>query len=246
MDQRIYKTSPGQYSAGEAIGILLLESPVPFIPGDVANASTYRFPVRFQPVKGYSVARAVSGDASVYRDLLEAALALKAQGVRAITGDCGYMALHQTRLAQELNLPVFLSSLLQLPFIRSIIKPGAKVGILVASGAGITSRILAGAGIEMTPDLIFAGMDAKPAFKSFGIDETGELDAAAVEQEVVETGLELLAKNPDIGAFLLECSLLPPYSAALQQATGLPVFDYVTMINYVFSAVIQIRYSGFV
>ena len=41
----IYKTQKGQVSSGEAIGILLLETSVPFIPGDVANATTYSFPM---------------------------------------------------------------------------------------------------------------------------------------------------------------------------------------------------------
>ncbi len=44
------KTRKGQASSGEAIGILLLDTSVPFIPGDVANATTYDFPVRFQNV----------------------------------------------------------------------------------------------------------------------------------------------------------------------------------------------------
>jgi hypothetical protein len=48
-----------------------------------------------------------------------------------------------------------------------------------------------------------------------------------------------MAQESAVGAILLECSLLPPYAAALQAAVGVPVFDYVTMINYVFSAVVR-------
>jgi hypothetical protein len=44
----IYHAREGQTSSGEAIGILLLDTSVPFIPGDVANATTYPFPVRFR------------------------------------------------------------------------------------------------------------------------------------------------------------------------------------------------------
>jgi hypothetical protein len=39
--------------------------------------------------------------------------------------------------------------------------------------------------------------------------------------------------------------VLPPYGAAVQQATGLPVFDFVTMINYVYTAVVKQRFTGF-
>ncbi|MEJ2282128.1 MAG: aspartate/glutamate racemase family protein, partial [Desulfobacterales bacterium] len=81
----IYTTQKGQVSAGEAIGILLLETSVPFIPGDVANASTYSFPVRFQKVPGFSVRRALSKDPSVFAELRDAAGELVQQGVRAVT-----------------------------------------------------------------------------------------------------------------------------------------------------------------
>jgi hypothetical protein len=49
----IYHARKGQVSSGEAIGILLLDTAVPFIPGDVANATTYDFPVCFRKVEGF-------------------------------------------------------------------------------------------------------------------------------------------------------------------------------------------------
>ena len=62
-DDMIYYGRKGQYTGGEAIGILTLESsPVAFIPGDVNNATTYPFPVRYQPVKGFSVQKAIGKD----------------------------------------------------------------------------------------------------------------------------------------------------------------------------------------
>ena len=42
------------------------------------------------------------------------------------------------------------------------------------------------------------------------------------------------ADHEEIQALLMECSLLPPYGAAIQAAVNLPVFDYITMINFVF------------
>ena len=47
------------------------------------------------------------------------------------------------------------------------------------------------------------------------------------------------ADHEEIQALLMECSLLPPYGAAIQAAVNLPVFDYITMINFVFSAVVK-------
>ena len=242
----IYTTRKGQVSSGEAIGILLLETSVPFIPGDVANASTYRFPVRFQKVAGFSVQRALSKDPTVYEHLRAAAMELVQQGVRAVTGDCGFMGIHQENLARELAVPVFLSSLMQIPFISRMIAPDAAVGIITADSRNLDDRLLAAVGVADPGNLVIAGLEAQNNFYRFAIEETGTLDAAAVENEVVGLARQMVEQHPAIRAMLLECSLLPPYAASVQQAVNLPVFDYVTMINFVFSAVVRQRFTGFV
>jgi hypothetical protein len=38
--------------------------------------------------------------------------------------------------------------------------------------------------------------------------------------------------------------MLPPYSRAVQQATGVPVFDFISMIDYVQSGAYQRAYQG--
>jgi len=242
----IYRTKKGQVSSGEAVGILLLDTSVPFVPGDVANATTYDFPVRFQKVQGFSVRRAIGKDPEIYEALREAAEALAGQGVRAVTGDCGFMAAHQKRLARELPVPVFLSSLLQIPFIAAIVGDAAKVGVLTADSRSLDDALLRQVGVTNSGGLAIAGLQDCPEFYRFAIEETGMLDTDAVEGEVVEAARSLVEREPAVGALLLECSLLPPYAAAVQEAVGLPVFDYVTMIRHVFSAVIRRRYTGFV
>jgi hypothetical protein len=242
----IYTTQKGQVSSGEAIGILLLETSVPFIPGDVANATTYSFPVRFKKVRGFSVQRALSKDPTVYEDLREAARDLVQQGVRAVTGDCGFMGIHQKKLARELGVPVFLSSLLQIPFISQLIGEKAKVGIITADSKSLSVDLLAAVGVSDPANLVIGGLQECQQFYRFAIEETGSLDVTAVEQEVVNVTQDMVAEDPQIRAILLECSLLPPYGAAVQNAVNLPVFDYVTMINFVFSAVVKQRYVGFI
>ncbi len=241
----IYRTRKGQISSGEAIGILLLDTSVPFIPGDVANATTYNFPVRFQMVEGFTVARALGKDPSVFDALADAAGRLVGQGVRAVTGDCGFMLLHQHNLARVLDVPVFLSSLLQIPFIAGMLSPSAKVGVITADSRSLDEGLLAAAGGGDLDRLAIQGLEEKKNFYSFAIEETGVLDRDAVEREVVYAARELMSRDPAVKAVLLECSLLPPYAAAVQEAVGLPVFDYVTMINYVFSAVVRRRFDGF-
>ena len=243
----IYHGKKGQYSGGEAIGILILESsPVAFIPGDVNNASTYPFPVRYQHVDGFSVQKAIGKDPSIYINILGAAKSLVQQGVRAITGGCGFMGIHQPRLAKEIEVPVFLSSLIQIPFISSIIGINSKLGVITADAKNLTEDLLTAVGVSNLSNLIISGLENRPIFYQFAIEERGCLDEVAVKEEVVDTAKKLVAEDPDIRAILLECSLLPPYALSVQEEVNLPVFDYVTMIKFVFSAVVQRSYSGFI
>jgi hypothetical protein len=241
----IYKANVGQASYGEAIGILLLDASNPFIPGDVANATTYDFPVRFQKVKGFSVERALGKDPTIFDVLLAAARDLESQGVRAVTGDCGFMGLHQRELARHLAVPVFLSSLLQIPFILPIMHPESKLGIITANSNSLDQSLLEAMGIPLSDRLKMIGLQDEAYFKKGILDEIGVLDTEKVEQEVVNSAKQLLSDDAAVKAILLECSCLPPYGAAVQKATGVPVFDYITMINFVFAAVVKRKFEGY-
>ncbi len=242
-----YTIKPGQVSYGEAVGILLLENFAPLIPGDTANATTYRYPVRFERVPGLSVERIFRHDRSLYPAVRDAARALKREGVRAVTGDCGFMAVYQRELAEELGLPVFLSSLLQIPFISLIIGREDSIGVITADSQALSSELLSWAGVngELQGRLRIAGLEGSPHFRKAVIEEQGVLDTEGVEAEVVQQAVRLQKEHPGMKAVLLECSMLPPYGAAVQAALGLPVFDYVTMIDYVWSAVVKRTFEGY-
>jgi hypothetical protein len=240
-----YRARRGQVAYGYSVGIVCLEYFLPFIPGDVGNASTYDFPVLYREVKGASCdAIIMRQDPAMLPIVLEAAEDLVGQGAKAITSDCGYFGAYQREIADALPVPVFLSSLMQVPFILSMLGPHRKVAALVANGASLSSRVLDALGIHDTSRIVFRGLEDKTEFRRTVLDECGTLDVDAVEQEVVEAALEVQAEHLDVGALLLECSDLPPYSAAVQAATGLPVFDWIGFINYVHQAVVAKQYSG--
>jgi Asp/Glu/hydantoin racemase len=239
-----YKVKKGQVSYGEPIGILLLENYAPFIPGDVANATTYDFPVRFQRVEGLTVERIFKHDLSLLDSMIEAGKQLIRDGVRAITGDCGFMAIYQDQLTEALQVPMFLSSLLQIPFMSLMIRKTDKIGIVTANAPSLDQDVFNRIGIIDTGNLVILGLEEKSNFAGAAIDEVGYLDSEKVEQEVVSVALELVRRDADVKMILLECSLLPPYGAAVQEEVQLPVFDFVTMINYVHSAMVKKRFTG--
>ncbi len=241
----LYKTKPGQVSYGEAIGILLIENYVPYVPGDVANATTYDYPVRFQRIDGLTHRHLFAHDISAKEKVIEASQSLLREGVRAITGDCGFLALFQKEMKEILKVPVFLSSLLQLCFIEKLIPINSKIGIITANSISLTDSILDAVGAPEKSKLAIKGLEDKENFRKSVFDEEGYLDTDKIEKEVLEVADDLISENSDVKAILLECSLLPPYALTVSNSTGVPVFDYISMIDYVYSTVIKKGYSGY-
>ena len=242
----IYQANKGQTSYGEAIGIILMESFMPFPPGCPGNATTFEYPVRYEIVKGANMERLVyKGDPKLLQPFIDAGWALINQGVKAITGNCGFMVLYHDILAKEFPVPTFMSSLLQLPFISRLLKPGEKIGIITANSDTLTDKHLDIATNGADIPLAVTGMQKQINFYDAIHAEKGFLDFDKVEAEVVEVTGNLLEEHPDIKAILFECTDLPPYAAAVQEEFGLPVYDFSTMINYVYSATVRKRFIGY-
>lgn len=244
---RIYKAVQGQTTFGEAIGIIMMETFMPFPPGSPGNATTFAYPVRYAVVRGATMQRVVfDPDPNLLPLLVEAGKELVREGVRAITGNCGFMILFQDQMAREFDVPVFMSGLLQLPLISRMLKPGEKVGIITANAKTLSPQHLKIATNGIDVPIRLAGMEDQPCFYDAIHAEKGEIDFDRVEAEVVHVAMELVANDPAVKAILFECTDLPPYAAAVQEAVGLPVFDYTTMINYVFSGLVRKRFGGYV
>ena len=62
---------------------------------------------------------------------------------------------------------------------------------------------------------------------------TGVTPTLAVTDEVVGVVRKGLEEHPDIGAVVLECTDLPPYSARIRDELDIPMFDINTMISCV-------------
>jgi hypothetical protein len=242
----VYRTTAGRPVAyGYTVGMLCAEWNVPFVPGDLNNASTFDFPVRYLTVEGAAGSEVLSGDASAYGELfVAAAKQLEAEGVHAITGNCGYMAAYQDVVAAAVDVPVFMSSLVQAPMLLRMLGSHRRLAVLVANGGGISESVLRGAGITDPSRLLIQGLDHKPHFNEVIIQETGTLDEDVLRREVVEAAVEACRSDPDLGAILLECSDLPPYARSVSEATGLPVFDWAGFIRYVHDAVSPRSYQG--
>jgi hypothetical protein len=219
-----------------AIGILVMDARIERIPGDVGNPATFPFPVLCRTVAGATLKRLIAErDPSLLGPFIAAGRELVREGAKALTTTCGFMILFQEDLAREFPVPVFTSSLLQLPFIERTLRPQDRIGILTADAGNLTPEHLRRAGGDVSR-LTVCGLENGPFFREAIFSGRGRLDAGNVEAEVVAQARRMTTADPAIRAVLLECANLPPYAAAVQKAVGLPVYDFVTMIHHVQSA----------
>lgn len=239
------RARPGAVANGYPIGMLCAQWNIPFVPGDLNHAETFDFPMRYLQVDGLIGADILRGNGARYADLMiDAARRLETEGARAITSNCGFMAVFQQTVANAVEVPVFLSSLLQLTLLQRMIGPRRKIGILTANSAALTPELLDAVGVHDTGQLVVQGMEDFTHFREVILDEVGEMQPARFATEVVEGAIALQKQSSQIGLILTECSDLPAYSAAIHAATGLPVYDWASFIDYVHHAVIPRTYTG--
>ena len=224
------------YKPGAFLGVLMLETCFPRILGDIGNADSFEFPVRHAVVEGASPQRVVrDSDASLLSPFIDAGRALVKQGACAIATSCGFLVLFQRELSEALPVPVWTSSLLLLPELQAALPPGRRVGVITidADSLGRAHLHAAGADASTTP---IEGVTPGCSLQRSLLGNLATLDEAQAARDVVAAGRRLAARCPEVAALVLECTNMPPYAAALRQATGLPVHDITTLIAARFGA----------
>jgi hypothetical protein len=196
------------------LGILMLDTRFPRLPGDVGHASSWRMPVRYRTVAGASPQRVVrENDPALLRPFIDAARALADDGAAAITTSCGFLIRHQDALQAALTVPAWTSSLLLLPQMSA-------PGVITVDAASLGDI---GAPVE--------GLEPGGALQRTLLDDLPTLDAAAAEADTVAAARRLVARHPEVGQIVLECTNLPPHAAAVERATGRPVHHLMTLVH---------------
>lgn len=252
--RRIY-ARPGRYCSGMGLGIIILDEIYPGFPGDVRNPSAYPFPIQYQVADGVDIAALVRGEdkTSLLEPILDAARKLERMGCRAIAAECGYFAWFQKEIAQAVKVPVFASSLLQIPMAQMVIGRDQVVGVLVASGPHLSDRHLASVGVALGTNYVVhgAGDDGKtPQFASLWNKalrpEIPTADYELAERDFVKVAKDFAAANPDMGAMVLECTGFQPFARAVQREIDMPVFSWGTLLDYAYSVAVHRDFYGHV
>ncbi|HEX3175379.1 MAG TPA: aspartate/glutamate racemase family protein [Methylomirabilota bacterium] len=222
---------------GFTVGILMLDTRFPRITGDMGNATTFPFPVRYHRVTGADPDRVVRGGAEgLLPAFVDGARALEREGVGAITTNCGFLIKYQAQLAGAVRVPVFTSTLLLVPLVHRMLPPGQRVGLMTVNAGTLTREHLAGAGIAPEVPLTVIGMETEKEFTRALLDNELELDVDLAREEHVRVARRLVGEHPDVGAIVLECTNMPPYAADIQRETGRPVFDIVSLVTLMHGA----------
>lgn len=250
------KARDGHVCYGMGLGIILLNDAYPGFPGDVRNASGFPYPVQ------YEIAEGVTNKTLVYDNdpaqcrgaVIAAAKKLENLGCRAIAAECGYFAFFQQDVANAVNVPAFMSSLLQVPFIKQVIGPQKRVGIVCAQAQFLSEQHLANVGIDMAKtNIAIAGAQDEYGCSEFDNlwnpgkrPECPEAYFDKAEKQMIDCCRAFVGKYPDIGALMFECTGMQPFARAVQREVDLPVFSWGTLLDYAYSVVNHREYYGHV
>lgn len=212
-------------AGGGFVGVLMLDTRFPRLPGDIGHAGAFGGQVRHRVVPG-AVPRRVVADAQALREsdlvasFIEAARALAQEGARAITTSCGFLVLLQDELQAAVPVPVVTSSLLRLP---GLLANEPQVGVLTISAERLGKDHLLAAGVprERLADVVVQGVAPEGPFARAILGNEPAMDVEGAARDVVQAALSLRARAPRLRTAVLECTNMPPHAQAAGDAAGL-------------------------
>jgi len=190
---------------------------------------------------------------SCLEPIQRAAKKLEKMGCRAIAAECGYFAYFQRDIAGTVDVPVFMSSLLQVPLAQRLIGPDKVVGILVAREAQLLQAHLEAVGIQPGSNYIVTGAEDDgrcPEFEHLWYEPKRTDPPGAcydkAEKEFVQLAVDFYNAHPNMGAMMLECTGMQPFARAIQQEIDIPIFSWGTLLDYAYSVAVHRDYYGHV
>lgn len=235
------RTRGGKTVYGASVGILMLETQFPRIPGDIGNALTWPFPVQFSVIRGATPDNVVRGDPTARLDnFIAAGRDLVAMGCDGIATNCGFLALLQDELAEALGVPIATSALMQAPMIAATLPPDQHVSILTISKTTLSDRHLEAAGVPKGTPVV--GTDGGAEFTRAILGDERDIDFAACRSDLLQAAEQTMTEHPDTGAILLECTNMVPYAADIRRLVGRPVYSIHSFVTWFQSGLMPRRF----
>jgi hypothetical protein len=216
---------------GARIGIMVLDTGFERLPGDAGNALTWRFPVQYDVVTGVRPQDVIEGKPENVLPAFYAAIdRLTELGVDGIATSCGFLAMVHPQLRAYSSVPVASSSLMQIPLVLQTLPADKTVGVIVSDRRAMTDRLFMNIGAPVGLPLGELAFDGP--LRANMRNNAARVSYAEQERDVLETVERMLAETPSIGALVSECANLPPYSRAIEKTFGVPVYDVVSLVEW--------------
>ena len=219
------KTASDSGPAPGFLGVVMLDTRFPRLPGDIGHPDAFGVPTSLRVVKGAWPDKVVQSGAGLRAGRVVPAFvfvvrAMERDGAKAITTSCGFLVLLQKELQAAVRVPVVTSSLLQLP---ALLATQPRVGVLTISSGKLGAEHLRAAGVprERLKDVVVQGVDAGGEFATAILGNQLYMDVIQTSKEVVAAAVALKAREPQLEHLVLECTNMPPYRDAIESATGL-------------------------
>lgn len=218
------------------LGILMLDGKMADVPGCMASTATFPYPVVRRVVPGARPPGSAADVEALLPRYLDAARDLEQEGVSVLTENCnGLMVLLQDRLAAAVSVPVITSALLMVPQVHRMM-PARRIGILAFHPESVHEEVYNACGwSEREIPVAVGGVAGSEAWQEFL--RTKEIPAPPdtlrprLEGDLVAVGRRMAEEHPDLGAFVCECTLMPPANQALRDALRLPVYDILNLLD---------------
>jgi hypothetical protein len=217
--------TPPDGAARPFLGVLMLQTRFPRLPGDIGHADSFGVPTRHLVIDGAVAGAVVQSPAGLRASgllprFVAGARRLQDEGAAAVTTSCGFLVLFQRELQAAVRVPLVTSSLVLLP---GELARGSRVGVLTISAERLEAGHLLAAGVpgERVTDVVIEGMPPDGEFATCILGDRLRMDAERARAEVVAAARRLHQRAPGIDTLVLECTNLPPHAAAIEQATGL-------------------------
>lgn len=231
MEKYRYRTGYPFY--GQAVGVLVFSTSTARIEGDVGNAGSFDYPVRYEVVNG-NFSDLIEGSPKIRRSLVNACRRLTVSyGIRGIVGDCGLMSLYQAELGRATAAPVAASSLCQIPLVWQLIGRSGSIGIITGHMKLLSEKHLQNSGWTEDIPLSIQGMQDETHFREIVIEAGLHLEKELMKKDVLAAAEKLRQKTPDLRAVIIECSNLATYSRDVQKLLGIPVWDTMSAANFI-------------
>ncbi len=232
---------------GVAMGIITFRQYIASVPGEAANANSYNFPVLFKEMDAESILDTF--DSKVHdrhtKAAVEACKWLELQGVRGIIAGAGFWSTYQQAVQDQINVPFFSSTLLQIPALLATTPAHQKIGVFAANAENLRRAPAienCGVSLEDKENRLVIGQPEGDGYDKY-VEVKHEYWPAKLGEDLERAAVKM-AEEHDISCFVLESTAFPPSAYRISRATQKPVYDTITLAHWAYSGLVRRPYTG--